>query len=231
MLAANLPVYWISAQVYPRYLLMFVPLFNLIGLYMLSTAPLAQWGKRYRGVFLFLNGAALIGVLLMPIIDVRVTGLGAWPWVMLGGALGLGLTFLGLWHDRGRTFLWMAFTLLVVRIIFNLVVLPLRSIDWRENLCREDCRRVAAAHADAPWYVYGDTYTGEVARFYTSAYTGRIIPHVDEVVDTGGYYIVDRPLNPDFPGIQVDSLLLENRQVFAIMRPLPSERPDTTAIR
>ncbi len=228
MLVANLPVYWISAQVYPRYLLMFVPLFNFIGIYVLSTAPLAGWGKIYRAVFLFLNVAALTGVLLMPVIDIRVTDLNAWPWAMLAGAIGLGLTFLGLWHDRDRTFLWMALMLLVVRIVFNLVVLPLRSIDWRENLCREDCRRAAEAHTDAPWYVYGETYTGEVARFYTSAYTGRIIPHVDTVMDSGGYYIVDRPLNPDFPGIQVDSLLLENRQVFAIMRPLAAQRQDTT---
>ncbi len=231
MLVANLPVYWISAQVYPRYLLMFVPLFNVIGLYMLSTSPLARWSKIYRGVFLVLNGAAFTGVLLMPLIDIRVTGLSAWPWIMPAGVIGLGVTFLGLWHDRGRAFLWMALMLLVVRIVFNLVVLPLRSLDWRENLCREDCRRAAAAHADAPWYVYGETFTGEVARFYTSVYTGRIIAHVDDVVDTSGYYIVDRPLNRDFPGIQVDSLLLENRQVFAIMRPLPPEPPDTTEIR
>ena len=31
MLVINLPVYWLSVQVYPRYLLMFVPMFNMVG--------------------------------------------------------------------------------------------------------------------------------------------------------------------------------------------------------
>lgn len=222
MLAANLPVYWISAQVYPRYLLMFVPLFNLIGICILAKADAFRWQAAYRWTFLVLSLVALGTTLLAPIVDARVMTIAGWPvWLALGAA-GLGLSSIALYHDHRRTFLWMAFTLLLVRIVFDLVVLPLRAVDYRENSCREDCRRAAAAHAGIPWYIYGDTYPGEVARCYSSLYTGRIIPYVREAKDTTGLYLVDRTMNPAFPGEQVDSLRLENRQVFALMRLWPS---------
>lgn len=227
MLVANLPVYWISAQVYPRYLLMFVPLFNLIGLHMLARTEWSRWQPVYRSVFIFLAGAAVAGALFMPFIDHRIMNLDGWPLIMLFGATGLLLLLAGLLYDRARTFLWMAMMLLVVRIVFNLVVLPLRSLDYRENISRADCRRVADRHGDVPWYIYGNTYTGEVARFYTSAYTGQLIRHVREIPDSQAYYIVDRPLNPEFIGEQVDSIRLENRQVFALLRPVA---PDTLTV-
>jgi len=218
MLVLNLPVYWISAQVYPRYLLMFVPLFNIVGLHMLEQAPWSRFRGWYRGVFLFLAAASLLGTIGMPWIDPRVPGLSHLPWAMAVGVVGLLVAIGGLWTDKARTFFWMAIAMLVVRIVFDAVVLPLRAEDSRENACRTDCRRTTILYGDRPWYMFGKTYTGEVARCYTSLYTGRVIPHTDEPVDPDGVYIVDQPLHPEFPGEPIDSLLMENRQVFALMR-------------
>lgn len=56
--------------------------------------------------------------------------------------------------------------MLIVRlVIFDAVVLPFRKIDHNVNICREDCRRVAEKYGNERWYLYGETFPHEVARF------------------------------------------------------------------
>ena len=68
------------------------------------------------------------------------------------------------------------------------------------------------------WYLYKETFTHQVARFYTSAYSGQIIRPVDAATDPEAIYLVDTDLYPDFPGIQVDSVLIEGNRHLALMR-------------
>lgn len=220
LLLANIPVYWLSVEVYPRYLLMFVPLFNLVGYRLLQNtrAKNALWWNSFRWLFIIMVAGALVATLLMPI-DERVRSLpGIW-WISFSGALALGIGLTALITDRNRIFLWFALALLVVRIIFNLVVLPLRAEDYRENRCRADCHRLAQQHGDRPWYLYQDTYTHEVARFYTAAYTGRIITRATDLTDPNAYYLIDPNRYPDVQATVIDSLLLENRSRLWLVRP------------
>jgi hypothetical protein len=92
-------------------------------------------------------------------------------------------------------------------------------LDFQENICREDCLRLAKKYGDHTWYIYGETQTHEVARFYTSGYSGQIIRRDDTAGDPSAYYLVDRILYPDFQGDLIDSLLLERSQTLAFMRP------------
>jgi hypothetical protein len=114
--------------------------------------------------------------------------------------------------------LWMAIALLVVRITFDIVVLPLRAMEFKENLCRQDIRRAAQNHHDDKWLIYGETETHQVARFYTSAYTNQIIRKTNEASDHNALYIVNKKLYPTFPGVQVDSIMLERGQILALMK-------------
>lgn len=121
-------------------------------------------------------------------------------------------------RDERRSLLWFVICLLFVRIVFNMVVLPLRSEGHAVNVIREDCRRVAAAHGDVRWYLYGSTFPHEVARFYTAAYTDQIIYKTNDSKDREALYLVDRKQYPDFPGVMIDSLRTEKNQVLALMR-------------
>jgi hypothetical protein len=225
MLVANLPVYWISVQVYPRYLLMFLPMFNMVGYYIMQQSLLNQkgWWKILHYTFLGLAGVALLAVLIMPT-DEQVRSM---PWIILiwiGGGIALGFCFLSILWDSARSFLWFAITLLVVRIIFDVVVLPIRQKDWAENICRDDCLRLAEKYGEHTWYLYKETFPHEVARFYTSGFTNQIIHKVDVAEDTTAYYLVDRTMYPDFPGTQIDSLILERGQILGLMQVQPNRQ-------
>ena len=223
MLVANLPVYWLSVQVYPRYLLMFVPLFNMVGYYILQQSKetnQALW-KTFRYVFLGFTILSALFIIGMPLSE-KVRSLPHITLFWIAGSLLITGCFFCMLVDGNRIFYWFAMAMLIVRlVIFDAVVLPLRKIDHNVNICREDCRRVAKKYGHERWYLYGETFPHEVARFYTSGYTNQIIHKVDSITDSTGYYLVDRKLYPEFPGSMVDSLILESRQVLALMRVKP----------
>jgi 4-amino-4-deoxy-L-arabinose transferase-like glycosyltransferase len=220
MLVANVPVYWLSVQVYPRYLLMFVPLFNMVGYYVLQQSKDTNesiW-KIFRYVFLAFTLLAALFIIGMPL-SAQVRTLPDIRFFWIAGTLLITLCFLCLLVDGSRIFYWFAVAMLIIRlVIFDVVVLPLRKIDHNVNICREDCRRVAEKYQHGRWYLYGKTFPHEVARFYTSGFTNQIIYKVDTVIDSSGYYLVDRTLYPDFSGTMIDSLRLESGQVLALMR-------------
>lgn len=220
MLLLNLPVYWMSVQVYPRYLLMFVPLFNLIGYYVLQQSAITstRWWKILQYIFIVMTGLAMIMMILMPL-ESRVRALEGMIFIWLGGSVLITLCFFGMLWDVKRTFVWFAIALLVIRSVFDLVVIPLRKTDFPENTCRADCLRVASRHGHHTWYIYKETETHQVARFYTSVYSKQIIRRAEIASDTSAYYLVDKALYPDFPGTRVDSVILERGQMLALMRP------------
>ncbi|MFZ1676097.1 MAG: hypothetical protein WBP41_20160 [Saprospiraceae bacterium] len=218
MLIANLPVYWLSVQVYPRYLLMFLPLFNLIGLYILqqSTQAGQKWWTIFHYAFTFLSGIVMVMILFMPL-NSRVYSINSIFLIWIVASLLMLICFAGVLLDPKRMFLWVAITLLMTRSVFSYVILPLRSQDYSENKCREDCRRLVSDHGDKAWYIFGQTETHEVARYYTAGFKNQIIRKTPVIKDSTAYYLTDLSLYPDFPGTQIDSLLLEQGQVIALM--------------
>jgi len=219
MLVVNLPVYWLSAQVHPRYLLMFLPLFNLIALFVLQQTVNAgqKWWRYFHYLFVAVTGMLTLIVILMPLVE-QVRTLQGIHLVWFAGIILMVFCFLGVFLDVPRMFIWFSITMLVARLLFNLIVLPIRAVTFRENDCREDCRRLAMNHDDKSWYIFGETEIHQVARYYTSGYTNQIIRKTDTVKDSSALYLVDRTLYPGFPGIQIDSLLLERGQVIAMMK-------------
>lgn len=219
MLVTNLPVYWLSVQVYPRYVLMFIPMFNLVGYFILdlSRVSFPVWWKVFRGLFIGLTALAWLGTLGMPF-AAQVRVLPAFWMLWLGGSVVIGFALAGLIWDGNRSFLWMAMALLAVRCVFDLVVLPLRSQQNDVNVIRDDCHRVAVLHKDQKMQLYKETFTHQVARCYLSLYTDQIIPYTDTAAAPEVLYLVDRTLYPEFPGIQVDSVRIEMNGRLALMQ-------------
>jgi 4-amino-4-deoxy-L-arabinose transferase-like glycosyltransferase len=218
LMMANLPVYWLSVQVFPRYLLMFIPMFNLVGYYMLqrSLAWTLTWWKIIHITFVVLVALGSIATMLMlvypPVREIPGSML-----IWLFCSVAIACCLLGLIADAPRMFLWMALALLVVRSTFNLVILPIRAINYQENICRADCLRMTGKHPDKKFYLYGQTPTENVARFYLSAYTNQVITFSDKADDPLALYIVERKMYPEFPGMQVDSVITERKNVLAVM--------------
>ncbi len=219
ILLANIPVYWLSKEVYPRYLLMFIPLFNVIGYFVLCQIQKTnlKWWTAVRYLFIFVSMAVLLAAVSMPFIDI----IHELPFLYLTWVLGvifLAFGTLGLLWDIKRTFFWFVFNLLVFRSVFNLVVLPVRAAEHEMTACRSDCLRVGKKYADGSLYIYGNTNLNLVTKAYASIYANQVIPIVQEAVDSSAIYIVQKELNPEFDGIRVDSLVGFGGRKFTLMR-------------
>ncbi len=219
MLVANLPVYWLSAGVFPRYLLMFIPLFNLIGYVGLLQINLlnGKWWKVARIIFIILTVLGLVGIIGMPVVPmVRELSFIWEAWIVSGLLMALGL--LGLLYDVKRIFIWFAFVLLVSRSVFNVVVLPIRAAEHEMTLCKMDCHRIGLQYGSEAMYIYRHSYLNDITKVYTSIYANQIIYHVDEVVDSSAIYLVQKEMNLDIQGYQIDSLTGVGGRLFALMR-------------
>ncbi|MDQ3015384.1 MAG: glycosyltransferase family 39 protein [Bacteroidota bacterium] len=217
MVVVNIPVYWISVQVYPRYLLMFLPVLHLAGYYFTILHP-TRWAEKVKLALLVMVGLALAATLLMPVYS-KLHTVDCFYLIWFGSSLLIAFCFLGMCYDKRQTLLWMCIALLGVRTVFNLVVLPLRQEEFPENHSRNDIMRAASLYKDHPWLIYKETETHQVARFYTSAYIDQIIYKVDSIADPNAYYLVDRKLYPTIDMIPIDSILLERGQVLHLMQP------------
>jgi 4-amino-4-deoxy-L-arabinose transferase-like glycosyltransferase len=207
VLLANLPLYWTSVHVEPRYLLMFVPLFNTVGLYLLAqhqrersvhfTVVYGVWGA-----LLVLISIACAALPFVP----AVQYLGYVWYVGPLAALALGV-LAALYFTDGNGFLWWFIgALLVVRIVFDLVVLQARHDESITTRARADVRALADKYRDRNWYVYGDAYIREPASFYFTQRLGRIIPRTTDSTLTRALYLVNPEDTTARPGVLLDSL-------------------------
>lgn len=222
MFMANIFVYWISVEVYPRYLLMFLPLFNIVTYYILQ--QLIAHDKILWKIlkYIFISLAAIVALLIIAMpLDTRVSELNHVWIIWLIGSLLIIFCFIAIVRDTARILLWLCISMLVTRSVFNLVVLPDRKMTFQENKCREDCQRLANTFGDQTWYIFGKTQTHDVARFYTSNYTQQIIRKTKDVTDSTAYFLVDRNIYKSLNGAVVDSLQLERGQIIYLMKLWP----------
>lgn len=207
ILAANLPVYWTSSQVMPRYLLMFIPLFNVVGLYLLEqNRPFKTW--RYQ-CFYYLLGSLLalgpVAAAAMPFVG-QVNWLpGIWP-ISIALTLALALPAVMYFVDKERFLWWFIIGLLVVRIGFDLIVLPVRHHENVDSIARRDAILMADKYRDRRWYVYADSETREPAMFYATARLGYVIQRSYRKDIPNALYLVNPKQYPNFRGKCLDTL-------------------------
>lgn len=218
ILAANLPVYWTSSQVMPRYLLMFIPLFNVIGLYLLglNTNP-RTW--RFR-TFYYILGAMLAAGALATMAVPFIGQLGSLPGIIpvsVGLILLMTLCTVMYFADPQRFLLWFVAAIVVIRIGFDLIVLPVRHQDNDLTNSRRDAIQMADKYKNRHWYVYADSETREPAMFYATARLGYIIRRTDSIDIPGALYLVNMRQYPGFDGTCVDTLRTDYRSTTLLL--------------
>lgn len=224
MLAANLTVYWASVEVYPRYLLMFIPLFNLVFLYHFQqleaeNAAISRGiSAVYRGLVPLSAAAWWAGPLLHPPVRELPYFMYIWP----GIGMLLSLIAAGILADRHRALLWLALALLVVRLGFDLVVLPIRLAESPADRCRASAAELAQKWPGRTWWIWGETQTHQVARFYTTNAVQHIIRRTTQAQGPEALYLVDTKLYPEFAGRAVDTLILEGGEKLPLCQ-LPAD--------
>ena len=219
ILLVNLPIYWSSVEVYPRYLLMFVPLFNLVFLYVSQTLTAESKALdrfTHRTCVLLSVVAALLFWVVPPFIERAHQLSWFWPVWLLCGAL-LSFAAAAAWVDPRRKLLWLAFSVLSIRIGLDLLVLPFRAQDDITAQTRSDAKRLGEKWRDRDWYIYGRSEPHTVANFYLTNAAGKIVPRQEGSNNPKAAFFVDRNLYPNLDGVVLDSLKIETGGFLHLM--------------
>jgi len=199
---ANIWEYWSSPEVYPRYLLMFVPL--VFGVFL----HLHFWHAEHRTlqvkvlevVLTGLVGLALI-VSFTPFFVPRLQVFPAWAVKSIVLAIAVGLAF---WKMTRNISLWALpmtiIGLLLFRIGFNWFVLPDRNENDFGRLCRESSLWVGEQFRTFPMRVYKKTDMQPTNSFYLTVARGAIIPVDFSGKDSSVLYVLDPQ---DYPKVML----------------------------
>lgn len=174
MFAVNIPVYWLSPGVHPRYILMLAPLVFLIGYALYRQSPETAWHRRFvEGLFRFLL-AALPPLSLAPLF-LPQTAAAPWLWLKVAALLVLTSAVSAFsWGRKHLLFLAIAVQLLVVRLGFDWFVIPDRVAMDSLSPAREDARRVGAAYIGRELYHLDTAALETPGCFYLSTARGEI---------------------------------------------------------
>ena len=199
MLAVNLPIYWSSVQVYARYLLMFIPLFNIFSYYLMVHFDQEKRSWRYK-VFYGLMGtlASLLSLayFAMPYID-QVNFLEhIWP-LSIGFGISLAIIAFAYFVDAKRYMLWLILSLLVGRIAFDMIILPTRHHENNTSIARQDVYDLVEKYKDRTWYVYGDSYIREPASFYMTQKLNYQVMRTFDITHPKSLYLVNPMMEPN----------------------------------
>lgn len=209
---ANILIYWTSPEVYPRYLLMLVPLLFTVFLH-LHTHHRNEHTWQYKGVSFFL---ALLMVILAlvwwapPFLERTAMVDYRWwkAWSVAAVSTGLGVAY---WKWPQARIAILGVALLAFRIGFNFFVLPDRNANDYGDLCRDQSIAVGKAYKDRPLYVYSfETEMQMTNSTYLTSERKAIIPVVVEPQEPDALYIIDPLSLPELTYQVVDSIFLRH---------------------
>lgn len=192
----TIPLYWISVEVYPRYLFMHVPLIFSVFLYLHSQqedAPKWQFNLINKGIK-FLLVIAPIAVLVLPFVVEDITEIQLFYLKIITvfiAAIGL-TTFYFI--KKSPPILTLILMLLIVRIGFNWFILPIREKVERTTVCRNSATAAGENFKEKDMYIFRDELGWNPATaYYISNERGEILRYEFEKMDTSAVYIVSKP--------------------------------------
>ena len=186
----NFPVYWLSPEVYPRYLFMFLPLMFSVFFYLYFThlGP-GSWQHRFiYGFTLLLCGLLLVAVLVAPFTGyVRPSQIGYIIFLSLLFAYLLWLT----WRYRDLYLYSLLLAVLVFRVGFGWFVMPERA--KKHIVYRERAEKIAEITGGKPLHILyrADIGNFDGMSFHIATLRGEVLGY-KRGVDSASFYIADR---------------------------------------
>ena len=187
----NIPVYWVSPNVYPRYLLMLFPLL-FASLLWLQQHHARDRSTTHTGLrYLLLGTMTLVAVLLPFIPFVPQTEVIPYAWiksVAVGGAAGA-IVVAG-WRDRANFLLLLCCFLLLLRLTFDLFVLPVRAVeDERGIAVRATAQSVVRTNQDKDLRIYRYSLIEPATGYYLTEAYGRVVRRAFDRYPASSVYI------------------------------------------
>lgn len=193
MFLSNIVIYWISADMRPRYLFMLFPLLFVVLAKAWQTALAQPNGllKFVNAVFQLLAFTGALSLLIYPFWNETRDLAGVWFVIPVLLLISLTAAFLSL-KIRHQTIPLLMIVMLTVRIAFNLYNLPARYVSYPDAAYRAGEIRAGELASGQSVYVLGDTPINHDASFYIARESGSIVRRVWSVEDSAAFYITDQ---------------------------------------
>ena len=208
----NIPIYWLSPNVYPRYLLMLFPLL-FAALLWLHEYHARDRSATYTTLRYLLLGTMTLAAVLIPLIPlIPQTAIVSYAWpkaLMLGGAAG-GIVFQG-WRARADFLILFCCFLLLLRITFNVFLLPARAADDERGIAvRSTAQSVVATAGDRELGIYRFSLIEPATGYYLTEAYGRVVRRQYHHFDSTAVYIASPLQYPELRVAAIDSLYLRH---------------------
>ncbi len=207
----NIPVYWTSPRVYPRYVLMLFPLLFIIGVYFYETEITSKKRKIVDGLFAALMFVFVLGSAVPLFVErnYELANIGLKvAFLILSMSV---LSFLFFKNKDNRLVLFIG-VLLIARIGFNWFVLPDRLVN--DNGIKVKTTSVNVAHKlqNEPLYVYKKSLMQPTNSFYLSITRGAIIPRLLKDFPSDANFIIEPSRYPNVLGEYQDSMYMRHNE-------------------
>lgn len=209
---ANIWIYWISPEVYPRYFLMLMPLVFISSLYLFDFHK-----KENTLVYRLIDRLLLVICILLSLASWAPLFVDAIqfiphlvPKTLLGVVLLSGAT-IGYFYKKEQRFIYLVLFLLGFRILFNFFVLPHRNADDYGDVVRKQAQYLGKTYQDQELYVYKDLLMEPALSFYMTNAREDIIPIKYQDFPKDALYIVHPDTLPKLKFEIVDSLMQRHR--------------------
>lgn len=193
---SNFTIYWISPEVYPRYILMLIPLVFTIWIF-LYEFEIGKTNKRMNVISILFKTIAILVPLaiLFQWNNGELKYVAHYKFILAGLTMALfAITFLYFRDKVNRPLIFVIY-LLVMRIGFNLMVLPVRAITGDDELCRREAIRIATTYDDIK--IYRKSSLNHITTFYLSNQHQKLIKRSSNLRDAK-YFVIDSSYMNDF---------------------------------
>lgn len=210
-LAANILVYWVSPEVYPRYILMLVPLSFTIFFYFYQKDN--SWRVKLLAILMkiVVYSAPLIVLFSLYMSYVKLNN---WDLILISVAAFLSLIVAVVYYRiRDLRVLTLVLLCLVLRVVFNTTILPDRHHGDFAVKARADAIDLAVKYPDVNISLYKNSKLDYTGSLYLSN-TRQLITTRTDSLRSGYYYLIDtsRVAYPSQPYYLLDSLVKREDQ-------------------
>jgi 4-amino-4-deoxy-L-arabinose transferase-like glycosyltransferase len=165
----NILVYWISPEIYPRYILMFMPIFFGVTAYFYLELKKdnSVFAKIVEIVFGVIIGLALIMGFIPFFKDIShiIPGI---LWIASGYIIILALINFLFWNQQKHRIYYALFVMIVLRFVFGGIIIPVRLADSNELASKQRAAEIVKQTEGSELYLYwnpkdpGNGYYGRV---------------------------------------------------------------------
>lgn len=197
---ANFILYWTAPGTKGIYVLMLNPFLVILCVQLfLNEAPSLPWlNKLLHGFNVFCLGVVTLFMVAAPFLPYFAPVSGLW-WQSLIFTLGMG----GVWwlwrKTRGQSLAWLVMALVVGRLAFDVVVLPMRAWDGRHTRFKADAEKIVKLSGDKHVRIWKYKDQGTFAHhftFYIERGKGEVLRFTEEKNCTDYFLDLERDIDP-----------------------------------